>query len=220
MPLWQVWLRYFCPWWPGVPSVGYVHDADCLIALAFGRISWKDEELYTVHRLRAAAQSDLEAFQFLVASDTAWIGVPNKEFGQLVEFLCWTFGGPLFLQWEVALEVNQEAWGNRVVALWPPASGYYSTEQVLRDAVAGMEQRGCTSPILVAHDYQIARAALQLKKLLGRPPILVSSCHGKQSSVGTRAFEPDSVQPWTRSLASWLPRELATRTYCLLTRRV
>lgn len=221
MALWKVWLRYGCPWWPGVPSIGQYTDADCAIALAFGRISWKDEDLSAVHWLRAGCLSDLEAYQYIAAMDMGWIGVPNKELGRTVELLCWDFGGPLFLQWEVALEVNQKLWGDRVVPLWPPETGYYDTEKVLRDAIAGMEARGCTTPILVAHDYQIARAALQLKRLLGRSPILIPYSTGVGGmTFGSRSFEPDSVQPWTRSLGRWLPREVVARTYCLITGRV
>lgn len=210
----NAWVRYLLPWWPGLPYIGRLFEADCLIALALGRNGYPEDELGQVTRVRPELGSDRAAISRLRALHFD-PGEPNRQIAEDVERLV---GGQhwigTILQWEVAVACDEfgKLWDNDVVILWPPEHGYFSTERVLRQACQAMTARGWQRPLLVAHRWHIARAFLVLRKLLGRSPIVVPPL--------AEAFDAKSVQDWTRDPGHWLVHEATARLHHLVHRTV
>ena len=70
---------------------------------------------------------------------------------------------------------------------------------ILVEAQSYMAANELKRPLMIAQAYHIGRVAMQFKKL-GMQPIVPSGL--------PRNFDTESKQPWTRSLAMWVPREI------------
>lgn len=211
----QAWLRYCLPFWPGLPHVGKMWDADCAIVLAFGRNHYHDGNLHLVRAIRDLKGDDRQAIGHFRAMGFD-PGDSNRGLARAMELICWDLGCGLIPQWEVAVAFDESyrLWGDRVRTLWPPDRGYYDTDRVLCDALSVMKREGWKTPLLIAHDWQMPRAFLQLKKLLGRPPIVMPVTDSNGDKITSR-FDLHSVQLWTRHPLLWLAREIPGRVALL-----
>lgn len=71
---------------------------------------------------------------------------------------------------------------------------------ILLEAKEYMEEEGLTHPLMAAQAFHVGRVAMQATKL-GMENIVVPKGLPRNFDVG-------SEQPWTRSLAAWVPREV------------
>jgi hypothetical protein len=120
----------------------------------------------------------------------------------------------LFLQWEVAYAIfmMRPDWykkhEDRVVVIWPPKTGYFSTYEVKKASVEEMKKRGLKYPVELAHPAMVVRALLILWSLG------VNAVVYPVRSINV--WDKDSVQPWTRNRVLWLIREIPGRVHHIL----
>lgn len=209
-----LWIRYFCVW-PGLPPCGSPTDADCILVQAFGRNDYTDAELHTIAGLRQQYQTDTKTVGAL--RDRSFDpGKPNDELAKETETIMDQNRHLIaFVQWEVAVAFDWYWYlrnSSRIVCLWPPATGYFSTVEVVNESKRKMDRLGLSRPIELAHKRQIVRAFLIVRKVFGQAPIIIRQ--------ETYSFDPHSVQPWTRSWLPWLFRETLVRVHHLVKRHV
>jgi hypothetical protein len=212
--VWQVWLRYFLVW-PGLPAIGDPTTADCVIVQAFGRNSCLDSRLSEIST-RAQKRSDWQLVQELLAEGFS-PGQPNFVLAYECMEAMNKFGLPTIVQWEVACAFPPEWYEKnhqKVICLWPPSSGYFSTRQVSLATLEVCRERGWLRVIEIAHKRMIARSALIVHKLWdGQMPVILFP-------QLTKSFDRKSVQLWTKSWYWWIFREAIGRIHHLVLRWV
>lgn len=219
MTLWKwlkVMLHYFLPFIQGCPQMGNSWDADCLFVQAFGRNSITDKELgeFIARTLSHSAPGDNKSAFDRLSRGGFRAGAPNRAIAQHIIYYYGMSEKVLFLQWEVAYSifVLDPGWykkcEDRIVVLWPPKSGYFSTYDVKKASVEEMKKRGLKLPVELAHPSMVVRAVLILWRLGVNPVVYpVRSLD---------VWDSSSIQPWTRNRAMWLVREIPGRIHHLL----
>src|SRR5688572_5920443 len=209
----ELWLRYFMVW-PGHPGDREISQGDVLIALAFGRNSWSDEEVQLTCDYRDTYPSDSPLERIRVRGFSP--GQPNRELAQAAQQVVDRYEIPALVQWEIgaALDPSWLASPRRHIAcLWPDkVKSYFSTEDVLSQAYQLCQQHGLRRPIILAHQRQVVRVALMTRTIFGRTPLVVSTA--------VSSFDHNSTQLWTTAPIVWRRRELVARAYCLAQRLV
>jgi hypothetical protein len=205
----EIWLRYFLGW-PGLPAVGDPSQADVVIVQAFGRNDYLDTELFKIRKAyEYFGQNDAQTIAWL-RSQNFDPGLPNRQLAAECQTMVDCYGLPVITQWEAALAFDPdwyEQHKNNIICLWPLAdpTRYFTTRLVKEQTVQIMRQCGWSNPIELAHKRQVVRSFLIVRKLLGKPPIVLEQ---KISS-----FDSGSVQPWTKSPLRWIVREVPTRIH-------
>jgi hypothetical protein len=115
-------------------------------------------------------------------------------------------GVPLILQSEIARAESLNRRPSMVVEGSPSTSmgGEIDSWEVLLRAHAFMKENGLRRPLLVAQAYHIGRVSVQAVKQ-GMEPIVPAGL--------PRLFDPNSIQPWTRSAKLWALREVPGMAY-------
>ena len=183
---------------------GNAQDADCGIALAFGRNSIPDKNLALVRDIRENERSDFATIKKL-ATGTFKAGAPNKAIGDKARLCILLHDLPMIVQWEVAVVLFQkypdwvEHWivTKKLFCLWPqPEQNSYRAHEVLEDALRIIIQHRWHSSLLLAHDLHMPRVYMLARKF-GLNPI-----------VGftriTDSFDPNSVKPMTSHDWRWI----------------
>ncbi len=222
MSIWtllKVWFFYFFPFWAWCPEIGEPEDADCILVRAFGRNQIDDDELGTkILRIRSMSDGDNKRAFDRLRRGGFLSGAFNDEVALQLFLYVLDTSHVLILQWEVAFSMFNlsEEWyrdnEHRIVVLWPPKSGYFSTYEVKKASVEEMRKRGLSCPLEVAHPAMIVRAVMIIWRL-GANPIVSPS---KQLWV----WDGGSVQPWTRGFGLWLIREVLGRVHHIVFRLV
>lgn len=134
---------------------------------------------------------------------------PGRVNEQLARFIVeHAIGLPLLLQGEVAEALPEEAPNPALVIKGKPSTssgGELDSWEVLRQCKQYMDEFGLRRPLLVAQAFHIGRVALQAEKQ-GMTGLIVPSDL-------PREFDPESIQPWTRSRGQWIRRELPGIAY-------
>ena len=209
-----LWLKYCIPW-STVKTASNLKQAKVVLAQSCGRNSYADAELYRVGRLVERAARDLDVFEHL-ADQNFWPGLPNVYMAKQCLTLIRRLNIPAIVQWEIGYSIyrQDEVWfksnPGKVRCVWPSTKPgvYMSTRDVLEMSAELMRQQEISGPIaVVAHDYHVVRVLLMARKLWGDSVMAVGdSC---------RFFDRESVQPWTRSFARFIPREVMVRFHHL-----
>lgn len=218
----KVMFAYFFPFYSWCPPIGHGWECDCVFTQAMGRNGIPDKNLgkeIALARLRSE-YDDRKTFDRLRRDGFAG-GRSNTQLGRYIYREFPMSSKVLILQWEVAYEmyIAEPHWyewaltEDRIVVLWPPQTGYFSTFEVKKASVAEMRKRGLKRPLEVAHPAMIVRAVLILWRL-GVTPVVMSE------GRSLNAWDEGSVQPWTRSRFMWLLREVPGRVHHILYRYV
>lgn len=203
-----------------MPNNGHPRDADCAIALSFGRNSVPDNHLADVRNFYDAfKQNDAETMDHIDHPYFSGFdpGQPNHEIAQRAEVCMVAYDIPLITQWEISMSLYKQlgvAWvKNRyahqeLFCLWPPAGrSAYRTIEVLEDAFKITQQQGWKRPVLLAHDYHMPRVAMLARRFW--PEFIIGF------PVITHTFDRKSIQPMTASLSAWYKYELKGRVHHL-----
>ncbi len=193
------WLYYLHPYCAELPSRGRTQDADVIIAFAFGRNTYRDDQLDEVLRIREKfGNNDLATVRFLQASDFD-AGLPNWELASQVSHLAEIYEIPAIVQWEVAAAFEPEWYAefhSLIHPIWPlPPPRYTNTLDILSAARAIMETAELKRPLLLDHARKITRTYLLARKAL--------ECECIVPWQWCRSFDPDSKQPHTTSWLQW-----------------
>lgn len=195
---------YYANIFSGIPQNGAPEDAQCGIALAFGRNSVPDKDLASVRAMREKEGSDFAAIKKLAACGFD-AGTPNKEIGHAVRMSILVQDLPMIVPWEIGVVLFKrygdwvEHWiaSKKLFILWPqPSQKSCPTKEVLEEAISIMRENGWHDPLLIGHDLHVPHVYMLARKL-GLDPIV-----GFKSV--TQAFDPNSVQPATSSRWRWL----------------
>lgn len=178
----------------GTPS-----DADCAIALAFGRNTLSDRELPIVRRdhdniLDKAHADDIHIRQLDHKGFNP--GSPNGHIAEAVYMSIHEYNLAVAAQWEVVVAVFLEcgpswvAWAldtQKLICLWPhPEQTTYPSHEVLDDALSYLPSQSFIHPLLIAHDLHMPRVYMLAAKRWQCPVV------GYQTI--TRAFDQGAVQ--------------------------
>lgn len=223
-PTSALWMHYFDVFnlLGQMPINGSPYNADCAIALAFGRNSVPDDRLPNIRSFYDVFKQDIETMDHISHPYFSGFdpGQPNYEIAQIAEVCIVSYDIPLITQWEIAMSLHQQrglAWvQNRfahqeLFCLWPPVyRPAYRTLDVLEDAFRITQEKKWKRPVLLAHDYHMPRVAMLARHfwpefIIGFPAI-------------TRAFDVKSVQPMCASAQRWYKYELKGRMHHLLCR--
>ncbi len=199
-----------------MPVNGSPYDADCAIALSFGRNSITDYRLPDVRNFYDVFKQDIETMDHISHPYFSGFdpGQANYDIARRTHACVMTYQLPVIIQWEIAMSLYQqsdEAWVKNRYAhqelfyLWPPARPGYRTIEVLEDAFKITQEKGWKRPLLLAHDYHLPRVAMLARHfwpefIIGFPSI-------------TCVFDLASVKPMTASPAAWHIYELKARIH-------
>lgn len=204
----------------GMPVNGSPSDADCAIALSFGRNNVPDNRLPDVRDLFDDLQgNNLETIERIGHAYFGDFdpGLPNVHIAQHSALCMIKFNIPLLAQWEIPMAMYQRSgiqWMTNALAnqklfcLWPPNRPAYRSIEVLEDAYRITQEKGWKRPILLAHDYHMPRVAMLARHfwpefIIGFPTI-------------TRTFDPKAIQLMTTSPRRWYEYEIKSRSYHFL----
>ena len=193
-----------------------ISDNDCIFIQAFGRNTWTDEQLLGFLKDNQARRSNdpMRALQ----RDGFDPGRSNRDLARIAWMLFLNRPVNIFAQWEVAYAMWEEnptvydklLGGTGLMhVLWPRGS-YYPTWIVKQDSIGLAAELGLMHPIELAHPDMVARATAILWRLGVRPSLRVVPI----------AYDPKSVQPWTRSKRHWWLRNLLGHVHHILHRWV
>lgn len=189
---------------------------DVTLTQAFGRNTITDKELPIVEAVRAHAQNDEEAMEYLDA-----IGFdPGDSNRALAAGIAEQLQNPdtvieQITQWEVVYALRQtqpelyERYGRYIHSLWPKGN-FYPTYAVKADSIAVMDEIGAYNPIEFAHPDMMVRA----RAILGRQGVWADIL------AADIPFDARSVQAQVRGPLPWTVREAATRVEHVLFNRV
>lgn len=211
-----------------MPINGTTFDADCAIALSFGRNSVQDYKLSDIRNAFETFEKNSVTTIDYVNRSHFDPGLPNNEIARtgLWRTIERQIPIPLLAQWEICVSIYQEriySYGEqaairwtqnqhvvqKLFCLWPPPNRLaYRTIEVLEDAFRITQEYGWKRPILLAHDYHMPRVAMLARHfwpefIIGFPTI-------------TCAFDPNSIQPMTTSASAWFSYEIKGRVHHLV----
>ncbi len=207
--MFRVWLRYWLQI-PGLPKIGDASKADVIAVQAFGRNTYTDKTVYRVAEMRQRFGGDDLATLNRLREDCFNPGRPNIRLAKECALLMAKYNIAAIVQWEVAAGFSgwwYEKHRDRIVILWPPSEPgkYYSTVDVKRDTWRIMQERGWRQVIELAHSWQVVRAYLILRRIMGYNPIAVR--------IATDDFDSLSKQVWTTNWLYWFVREALGRLH-------
>lgn len=226
-PTSTLWMHYFDVFnlLDGMRVNGNISDADCAIALSFGRNSVPDYSLSDIRNSFAMLKEDSVATIDHINRSGFNPGLPNIEIARKGLWDIVDKGIPLLAQWELCVSIYQQrihfygkqaidSWMRHVAlqkffCLWPwPNRLAYRTIEVLEDAFKITQKKGWKRPILLAHDYHLPHVAMLARHfwpefIIGFPTI-------------TRAFDKKSVQPMTTCSRRWYEYEFKARAHHFL----
>ena len=136
-------------------------------------------------------------------------GRTNEALAAVILELLATYPLPLFVQWEIgdALRDSETAVAYRAV----PQDGYLSTRGVLAQYTEAWQEKFSvaaeTAVFLIAHPDHRPRCWDLLLEAGFQPSIPTISIPWQQFGCDQFGYDPDSVQPWTRSRAAFLAYE-------------
>lgn len=133
-------------------------------------------------------------------------GLSNRALAKVVASLYHGFGLPLVLQWEVA-DCIPELPKVGVIRKHRREGEYLDTYEVLAQSAEICKAHGWQRAILVSHPDHCWR----VKKTAERLGFKVTV-----PDTSLVPYDPESCQPWTRTRAKFLLRELPARLFCLL----
>jgi hypothetical protein len=134
-------------------------------------------------------------------------GASNREIARVCAYISDNLKIPMVVQWEIACALDPawlQAHPDMVHCIWPDGTGYFSTDDLIKGIMRIASDHDWHNPILVAQDHHLTRAYLIFKKN-GFSPII--------TTYKVRAFDKNSIQPWTRGLVAWLIREIPVRLH-------
>lgn len=191
------------------------HESPCdlspntiIVPCAFGRNTWEDKEVArVVSAIRYKSLYNVERFQELKKLGFE-PGLVNRALAEICFALAQAAPSRIWGQWEVmyAFYELDPVWYEsqrthfRFQATWPDGS-YLSTREVLRSVL----WRPTDRMAIVAQAVHAVRCFRIARHLYG--PNRVMMAPGTMPHL----YDPDSVQPWTRSEAAFLGRERWTR---------
>ncbi len=197
-------------------QAGDYHLNDVTLTQAFGRNSIEDKELPLIESVRANAQSDEDAMQFLdsVSFDA---GDSNHALAAVLAEQLTTSETVIeqIAQWEVVYALRQDfpdvykRYQRYIHSLWPKGD-FYPTYQVKADSIAVMDEIGAFNPIEFAHPDMMVRA----RAILGRQGVWADIL------AADIPFDAKSVQAQVKGPVPWMVREFLTRGEHLLFNRV
>ncbi len=203
------------------PSLGArksrdLYKGDVIFAQAFGRNTFPDSSVFAVGVMFDEFEDDEKTLEWLRSHDFD-PGIPNKEIAKAVKELMTRYFIPAIVQWEIAAAFDTEWYREnkkRITCIWPTKerNTYFNTNEVNVLSLQAAEKLGRSNPIEVAHKMQIQRAALIIKKLSGKFPLIPDDI--------PKSFDEKSLQWWTRTIWACMFREIPTRMYHILTGRI
>ena len=207
-----------CTSW--IPGMGTLEMMDCIFVQAFGRNTYKDDELgrelWTI--LNSCKQDVVQAMTLLKYQGFD-PGKSNRAMAHFVMKLHKWFNVPIITQWEVAFAMFEldSAWylehSCNVDVIWPPEQGNFATWHVKVNSKQRMLTRGCSRPLEIAHPAMLARAVLTIWMTGVIPVVLPSAILIKE---GLWVWDENSVQSWTTSFGAWIKeREVLGRIISL-----
>lgn len=140
-------------------------------------------------------------------------GSVNESLAQYI--VAHTTGLPLLLQQEIAEALPEDELHPALVIRGNPSTSFgggLTTWEVLQISGRYMESAGLSRPLLVAQAFHVGRVAMQAKRQ-GLTGLIVPA--GLPTD-----FDPNSIQPWTRSRGRWVRRELLGIAYAKLRRQI
>ena len=200
----ELWLRYWMIW-PGLYRLGYEHEADVVLGLAFGRGQLPDSRLSEISDILDECDGD-DILAIHAILKQARPGEPNCLIADEVRCAVTQLDLHALVQWEIALGFSFP-WlienADRVTILWPSRSHgtEFNTRDVLTEAMA---LHKFARPLIVAHQRMIVPAVLMARRM-GLYPVV------RPHQV--REFNPVSAQPHTTNGLHWLTREAPERIY-------
>ena len=214
----KLWFFYVLAFVPGVPRIGRLKDAVCIFIQSFGRNALDDDILgRVIWGIREHTDHD-DLSSFLELKRKKFDpGDSNYAIARHVMRLADRFSIPVMGQWETIYamwELDPEwyqANRARIDCIWPPREGYFATYHVKEMSHEAMRQRRLSGrPLEVAHPAMAARAIPILWKL-GLSPIVEPVSLWSFWKHPLWVWDKNSIQPWTRSFVSWIPREMVSR---------
>jgi hypothetical protein len=118
---------------------------------------------------------------------------------------------PMLLQNEIAEALPESSRKPALIIEGIPSTfsgGEVDSWEVLKYSHVFMKKNGLSRPLIVAQAFHVGRVTLQAKKQ-GMAGLIVPAGL-------PREFDPNSVQPWTRSQEKWAKRELLGIPYLRL----
>ncbi len=193
-----------------------LYKGDVVFAQAFGRNTFPDSSVFAVGVMFDEFEDDEKTLEWLKSHDFD-PGIPNKEIAKVTKELMTRYFIPAVVQWEVAAAFDTEWYlqnKKRIVCIWPTKeqNTYFNTNEVITLSLQAAEKLGRSNPIEVAHKMQILRAALIIKKLSGKFPLIPDDL--------PKSFDRKSFQWWTRTIWACLFREIPVRIHHIITKRV
>lgn len=210
-------LRYYIdPSLPPPPPSEYqtIERADAIIALAFGRDTWTENDLmYGVPRCMLSGQSKPDIVFEALSRIGFNPGLANRVLAARVRRETETLfrqdrSLPVFMQWEIGAAL----WGNRenhhwlqsddvrnaLHVIWPPSTTRLTSQAILLRAK--MSPWPFSQPLIIASPPHLYRALRLAKKVFGRysyalPDIVLPHWAFSESSTKTQCVSRDA---WCR----------------------
>lgn len=207
--------RYMIPLF-GARKSRDMYKGDVVFAQAFGRNTFSDGSVFAAGVMFSELEDDEKTLAWLKSRDFD-PGIPNKKLAEITKELMIQHFIPAIVQWEIAAAFETEWYTHnkkRIVCIWPSQEGrnYLDTEKVINLSLQAAKKLGYSNPIEVAHTMQSMRAALIIRKLSGKFPLIPDNLPS--------IFDKKSIQWWTRNIWAWTFRETFTRIHHILTGRV
>lgn len=223
-PTGYLWRHYWNVFDTLAPN-GAPPDADCAIALSFGRNTIPDDLLPFLRRHYDSILDKEHADDILLnqLDREGFIpGNPNRHIAEVAYMAIHEHNLAVTAQWEVAVALLQEygskwtTWALeqwKLFCLWPrPVQTSYRTHEVLDDARSFLPCHAYIRPLLIAHDLHMPHAYMLATKHWQSPVV------GYQTI--TRAFDKASVQKQCADPLRWYLHEALTRIHHFVHRRV
>ncbi len=137
-------------------------------------------------------------------------GKSNKELARIAKRVHEKYGVPLVLQWEIADCINDVSKAG-VVRKHQEKNKYLDTYEVIVQSKDICERSGWRKAIILAHPQHCWRCVMTAKKL-GLDTLVVAT-----KKV---PYDHLSDQIWTRNVWIFIPRELISRLFYLLTGKI
>lgn len=129
-------------------------------------------------------------------------GMSNIQLALGVEMLALEFGLPVITQWEISERLTAYIDKAGEIREHRIKGKYLDTREMLIQSLEICKKRNWKKAVIVAHPDHVWRCAETAKKL-GFETVIADTAYVE--------YDEQSVQPWTRSRARFVPREIAAR---------